>query len=639
MRLTPRMIRALATVAVAGIVALTGSQALAAISSPTPSPRDRVIGGLSVQMAGEVPASASAEATYGVMVEAISTLRPVNNAAVTLSVTDAPFAGVDALAAFVDSPSDATLRHVAESPIADGTLNGGQLRTGDRTTTMITVPPGGFALPADAPGVYGVVLKLVVDGETVWKRAAPLTWQPAALPQLAITPVATITGAPSRVDALLAAASDRRVALLVDPTALTAEQRLSLADREAYALPAANVDITSAAHTKTPDLIKAAVLRTQAVSSLRWIAIAASADRSTVAAATKEGAAAVLIDPRWDDIVAPTDGGAYDAGVIDDVATAPIVVADGPLSAMLASRSPADSTSTAWVLAQAAFEATAGVGSVLVAPGEAWGVEATGPSRALTALLNAPFVTARTFESVMSAPQRQPIELPAESALPSDAAADDVVGAVSALSRLDVLATATNSPSTMIADAERGVLESLSLANRVDPSFRSEQATAARDHAAKVLAAVGVTSGSQLLLVSSSGSVPITVSNTLDVPVTVRLTVTSQSPILRTKEQPTVTIEAGADTTVKVPVKAISSGDVGMSVALRTEDGATVAVAETLRVRVRAAWGNLATGIFTAGLVVLLIAGLTRTIRRGRKDTRLRPTTDTAVAGASDDDA
>ena len=148
-----------------------------------------------------------------------------------------------------------------------------------------------------------------------------------------------------------------------------------------------------------------------------------------------------------------------------------------------------------------------------------------------------------------------------------------------------------------------------------------------------------VTSGSRLLLVSSSGSMPITVGNTLDVPVVVRLTVTSLSPILRTKVQPTVTIEANSDTTVKVPVTAISSGDVGVSVALRTEEGATLAVAETLQVRVRAAWGNLTTGVFTAALVVLLIAGLVRTIRRGRKDTRLRPTTETPVAGASDDDA
>jgi len=635
MRRNQRVIRALATVAVTGLVALTGSQALAA---PAPPP-DRAIAGLSVQMAGDVPATANSQAPYAVVVEAISTLRPVSNATVTLAVTDVPFADMVALNAFVDSPSATAVHPLSSSPITDGTPVGGQLQTGEHTTTPLMVPAGGLGLPADAAGVYGVVVKLAVNGETVWTRAWPLTWQPAALPRLTVTAVASITGTESRVSGLLMAASDPRVALLVDPTALTAEQRLSLEEREAYALPAANIDVTSAAHAETPGLIEAAVKSTHEVSSLKWIAVAASTDASTVLAATKEGADAVLVDARWADVAAPAGGGAYDAGLIDGVATVPIVIADGPLSSVLASRSPADSTSTAWVVAQAAFEAKAGAGSVVVAPGDNWGVEGTRPSRALGALLNAPFVTSRPLADVLSAPGRPSIELPDVTLKPSDAAPADVVGAVSALSRLDDLTKATTTNSKVIAAAERGVLESLSLSNRIDPRYRAEQTLAARDVANTVLASVTVTSGSRLLLVSSSGAVPITVSNTLDVPVIVRLTVTSLSPILRTKEQPTVTIDAHSDTTVKVPVTAISSGDVDVSVALRTEDGATLAVAETLRVRVRAAWGNLTTGVFTAGLVVLLIAGLVRTIRRGRRDTRLLPTTDTPVAGASDDDA
>lgn len=635
MKPTPRVIRALATVAVAGLVALTGSEAIAATSPPG----ERVIAGLSIQMAGDVPASASSQTMYGMTVEAISTLRPVNNVTVSLAVTDAPFADVAALTAFVDSPSGNAVRPLVSAPFTDGTPSGGQLSTGVRTATTLMVPAGGLGLPADAPGVYGVVVEVAVDGEPVWTRASPLTWQPAALPQLTVTAVATIAGAESRVAGLLMAAADPRVDLLVDPAALTDAQRLSLQDREAYALPAANVDVTSAAHAETPGLIEAAVKRTHEVSSLKWIAVAAATDKSTVAAATKEGAMAVLVDARWADVTAPPGGGAYNAGPIDDTATVPIVVADGPLSSLLASRSPADSTTTAWVVAQAAFEALAGAGSVVVAPGDSWGVEGTRPSRALGALLDAPFVTSRPLSDVVSAPDRPSLELPALTAKPSDATADDVVGAVSALTRLDDLTKATTTYSKVIANAELGVLTSLSLSNRVDPRYRAEQATAARDAANKVLDSVKVTSGSRLLLVSSSGSVPITVTNTLDVPVTVRLTVTSLSPILRTNEQPTVTVDASSDATVKVPVKAISSGDVGVSVALRTEDGATIAVAETLRVRVRAAWGNLTTAVFTAGLVVLLIAGLVRTIRRGRKDTRLRPTTDTPVAGASDEDA
>jgi hypothetical protein len=630
-----RVIRTLAIVAVVGLVALTGSVALAA----TPPPRDLTIAGLSVQLAGDVPATASSQATYELVVEAISTLRPLINATVNLAVTDAPLADMAALTAFVDSPSNTAVHLLSSLPVTDGTPVGGQLRTGEHTTTPLLVPAGGLGIPADAPGVYGAVVTLAVDGQTVWTRAMPLTWQPGALPKLTVTAVASITGAETRVSGLLAAAADPRVALLVDPTALTAKQRLSLAGREAYALPAANIDVTSAAHAETPGLIEAAVKLTHEFSSLKWIAVAASTDASTVSAATKEGAEAVLVDARWADVAAPAGGGAFDAGLVDGAATVPIVVADGPLSSLLASRSPADSTSTAWVVAQAAFEAKAGAGSVVVAPGDGWGVEGTRPSRALGALLDAPFVTSRHLADLLSVPDRPRIELPELTAKPNDAAPADVVGAVSALTRLDDLVKATTTHSKVISAAELGVLKSLSLSNRVDPRYQAEQALAARDTANSVLASVTVTSGSRLLLVSSSGAVPITVSNTLDVPVIVRLTVTSLSPILRTNEQPTVTIDAKSDTMVKVPVTAISSGDVDVSVALRTEDGATIAVAETLRVRVRAAWGNLTTGVFTAGLVVLLIAGLVRTIRRGRKDTRLRPTTDTPVAGASDDDA
>src|SRR5690606_40501655 len=118
-------------------------------------------------------------------------------------------------------------------------------------------------------------------------------------------------------------------------------------------------------------------------------------------------------------------------------------------------------------------------------------------------------------------------------------------------------------------------------------------------------------------------------------PVNVRVAMTSRSPILRSKDIPLAHVEAGADATVTVPVEAISSGDASVSVALRTEEGSTVAVAETLKVRVRAAWGSAATGVVTAGLVVLLLAGIWRTVKRGRRDTRVVPTATTPLAGAS----
>jgi len=179
----------------------------------------------------------------------------------------------------------------------------------------------------------------------------------------------------------------------------------------------------------------------------------------------------------------------------------------------------------------------------------------------------------------------------------------------------------------------------MSLADRADPERRAAEFAEATDLAESVITSVVVTSGNTLNLVSSSGDVPLTVQNNLDVAVTVRVSMTSRSPALVTKAQPTATVEAGAEATVLVPVTAVSNGDVNVTVALRNEEGQTVAVAQTLRIKVRAQWGNAATGVFTAGLVVLLIGGIVRTARRGRKDTRVLPADSTSVAGASDADA
>ena len=653
-----RATRALAALAVVGAALLTTGGALTEPGTPRAAPSTpelRQTAGLSVEIAGDVIATANAQAPYGVLVEAVSTLKDLSNVAVRLDVTDAPFADADALREFTDSPAGTAVHEVGATtfgptvtppvvtpPVVTPptvTPPVGTLTEGARTTASLVVPAGGFGLPSDSSGVYGIVITVTVGGEATWTRAAPLTWRPSGLPKLNVTAVATISGAENRVSALLTAAADTRVSLLVDPTALTFSQLVALGDRDAYALPAANIDVTAAAHTETPALLDAAVSRSRAVSSLPWLAVMAAADDATLSAATKAGAVAALADARWATLAAPAGGGVYDAGLIDSAATAPVVVADPALSTMLATKSPADSTTSAWLVAQAAFEALSGAGSVIMAPGDSWGVDGGTSSRAIAVLFAAPFVMPVTLTDVLSSPDRAAVDLPDVAPLSSDTSADEVVGAVSGLTRLDDLAAATTGRSTMIMDAERGLLESLSLQNRADPAFRTEQSATAIATSNDVLSSVAVTSGSQLLLVSSSGSIPITVSNGLDVPVTIRVAITSRSPILRTKDTPVATIDAGADATVKVPVTAISSGDVSVAVALRTEEGATIAVAETLKVRVRAAWGNLATAIFTLGLLVLFVAGVVRTIRRGRKDTRLGPSADATVAGAADVDA
>ena len=591
---------------------------------------------------GEFPSSADPGTRTSVLVKVGAPLTDLTNVSTSLSVTDVPFDSADAIDAFVMDPTSIASHAVARSTVtapSDGIpLAPGSLPVGTSSTVALSAAPGALGLPTDTWGVYGVTVSVTVGQDMVWSQASPIIWLPELVPPLNVTVVASVSGPQERVASLLGAAGDERVALLVDPSALTTSQRLGIERREAYMLPAGNLDITSVAHAEAPAMLDAALAESRRYSSLPWLAVAASADDATAALATNAGAVAVLADPRWSSYGQPA-ASVVAATPIDDLDLAPVILPDPALSAMLASQPPTQPATTARVLAVAALRAGADAGSVVVAPGDGWVVDGTQPSRAVAMLLNAPFVTARPLTAALSDPDRLLVDLPDNTPSADDAGSDLAVGAVSALARLGVMASAADAPSAMVAEARRAVLSAMSLADRADPERRAAEFAEATDLAESVITSVVVTSGNTLNLVSSSGDVPLTVQNNLDVAVTVRVSMTSRSPALVTKAQPTATVEAGAEATVLVPVTAVSNGDVNVTVALRNEEGQTVAVAQTLRIKVRAQWGNAATGVFSAGLVVLLIGGIVRTARRGRKDTRVLPADSTSVAGASDADA
>lgn len=591
---------------------------------------------------GEFPSSADPGTRTSVLVEVGAPLTDLTNVSTSLSVTDVPLDSTDAIDAFVMDPASIASHAVARSTVT--ALSGGiplapgSLPVGTRSTVAVSAAPGALGLPTDTWGVYGVTVSVTVGQDVVWSQASPIIWLPKLVPPLDVTVVASVSGPKERVASLLGAAGDERVTLLVDPSALTTSQRLGIERREAYMLPAGNLDITSVAHAEAPAMLDAALAESRRYSSLPWLAVAASADDATAALATNAGAVAVLADPRWSSYGQPA-ASVVAATPINDLDLAPVILPDPALSAMLASQPPTQPATTARVLAVAALRAGADAGSVVVAPGDGWVVDGTQPSRAVAMLLNAPFVTARPLSTALSDPDRLLVDLPDNTPSADDAGSDLAVGAVSALTRLSVMASAADAPSAMVAEARRAMLSAMSLADRADPERRAADFAEATDLAESVINSVVVTSGNTLNLVSSSGDVPLTVRNNLDVAVTVRVSMTSRSPALVTKAQPTATVEAGAEATVLVPVTAVSNGDVNVTVVLRNEDGQTVAVAQTLRIKVRAQWGNAATGVFTAGLIVLLIGGVVRTARRGRRDTRVLPADSASVAGASDADA
>src|SRR5690606_3024187 len=116
-------------------------------------------------------------------------------------------------------------------PRAPGTLD-----AGSAATTSLLIGPGSLALPRGTSGVYGVVVTSFADGVQPVKNAFVITWSDTTLSRVDVAVLASIGGGPERAAALLTAASDKRVALAVDGTALPFidPELADLSGREVY---------------------------------------------------------------------------------------------------------------------------------------------------------------------------------------------------------------------------------------------------------------------------------------------------------------------------------------------------------------------------------------------------------------------
>ena len=87
----------------------------------------------------------------------------------------------------------------------------------------------------------------------------------------------------------------------------------------------------------------------------------------------------------------------------------------------------------------------------------------------------------------------------------------------------------------------------------------------------------------------------------------------------------TVDLAANTSATVLIPVTAVSSANVAAFVHLTDADGHPLTPDTIVRVRVRADWGAAFTRIVGGAAILLLVGGIWRTARRGRRDTRGTP--------------
>jgi hypothetical protein len=625
----------LAVMGTATFGATTGARA----DDDSTSPADTPMGPpLSASLVSIAPSYLTPSTSLAVRVAVTAGNKALTGVQSIVAVTEAPLGDTEAVDAFLESPEAFTAREVGRGqpaeflqgvPRAPGTLD-----AGSAATTSLLVGPGALGLPRGTAGVYGVRVTSVADGIGPVVTGFVITWSDAPIPRTDIAVIANVSGSPERVAALLKAASDPRVAIAVDPTMLPqVDPALAdLSEREVLMIPSGHVDISSVAHANAPSVLSFAVDRARAYAptSSPWLAVPGTLDQEVIDLATASGADAILAGTKLE-FGRPDAAGSVATVRATSGALVPVALAHSRLSEALASSPPTDASATARIVAESALLAISAADEsgqpTLVAPGESWLVDGTRVSDEVAALFAAPWVRATTFASVLEA------NGPESTALRSaprtrDVPPEKVIAAQQAISRLEDLAAATEQPATLLDGPARDILASMGLPLRADVETRAEAMSGALEAAKAALAGVRVTSSSELTLVSNSGNVPITVRNDLDSGVTVVVVMTSRSPRLLIDAQPTAVVPAGTEQTVLVPVTAVSSGDVLVTVALRSEDGATLAVAQTLKVRVRAEWGNVATGVATAALVVLLIAGVYRTVKRGRRDTRTGPSVD-----------
>lgn len=174
-------------------------------------------------------------------------------------------------------------------------------------------------------------------------------------------------------------------------------------------------------------------------------------------------------------------------------------------------------------------------------------------------------------------------------------------------------------PQAAIGSASEVVVRTASAVWRSDPERRTVMTDSARERGTAVTSKLTAVPSRTINLIASEANLPVRITSSLDQDATVVVRLLSGSARLQTVEDITLTVPASGQTTATVPVKAVGSGDVNLTIMLLAADGTAVGAPQTIHMRVHADWESRGTQVLGAGLVVLLVGGIVRTVRRGRR--------------------
>lgn len=312
-----------------------------------------------------------------------------------------------------------------------------------------------------------------------------------------------------------------------------------------------------------------------------------------------------------------------------DAGDAALLVPDATLSALL--EAPAQTTPASArqrVLAELAVIARERPGDqrhVFVTVPRDWSPDATTAQAQLASMDTVPWSSLQPVSTLAAAPDpgvsRAPLP---EAASSSEGELDPAIMRNLRKTSADISAFSSivPDPAEITAPLDEAVLAATSIGWRSDVAGRSAAIDRIHASAASTTASITILGQSDFTLISTGSAIPIDISNTLTQPATVIVALDPDDPRLVAESSVTVTVPAGSDASVSIPVKAIGSGDVTVNVQILAQSGAVVAHPFAFEVRVRAGWETIGTVVVTVLLVLFLAGGVIRTIHRGRSDRR-----------------
>ncbi|GAA4288177.1 DUF6049 family protein [Georgenia daeguensis] len=239
----------------------------------------------------------------------------------------------------------------------------------------------------------------------------------------------------------------------------------------------------------------------------------------------------------------------------------------------------------------------------------------------LETLLGAPWVEPTALSDVVAreAPELERGTLPETQVDPDEIGSGQLAAMDATVARARSFASVTASPEQVVEPVVDALGPALSSAWREDPAGRAALLDRVAADVTALDGQLSALESSTLNVINSSAELPVHVRNDLPTDVTVQVALEPSDQRLEVPEPVTLTVPAASQATASVPVRALGSGDVNVAVELLTPDGRPVGTPADLRVRARPDWENVGTAVVAGVLAVMLVVGLVRTVRRGRR--------------------